>query len=109
MIFGMFRAPFGPKMAQVNAKFPEFCQSWTKLAASWPNLEQIGRKLAQVGGLGPFKFEKVLPAQAGSIKKKERPTTTKPQGATGEPPGSHRVPHFRDQLPPVPLKEDLKD
>ena len=42
-----------------------------------PNLDQIGRKLAQLGGLGPFKFEKVLPAQAGSIKKKERPAAGK--------------------------------
>ena len=38
-----------------------------------PNLNQIGRKLAQLGGLGPFKFEKVLPAQAGSIKKRSDP------------------------------------
>ena len=73
-----------------------------------PNLDQIGRKLAQLGGLGPFKFEKVLPAQAGSIKKKERPTTGIQQGANKEPTRSQRVPHFRDQLPPVPLKEDLK-
>ena len=29
-----------------------------------------------VGGLGPFKFEKVLPAQAGSIKQKSRRTTS---------------------------------
>ena len=49
-----------------------------------PNLNQIGRKLAQLGGLGPFKFEKVLPAQAGSIKKKERLASRIQQGANEE-------------------------
>ena len=56
-----------------------------------PNLDQIGRKLAQLGGLGPFKFEKVLPARAGSIKKRsdpQRESNREPariqQGATRE-------------------------
>ena len=70
-----------------------------------PNLSQIGRKLAQLGGLGPFKFEKVHPTEAGSIKKRSDPQ----RQSTEEPPSSHRWPHFRDQLPPVPLKEDLKN
>ena len=69
-----------------------------------PNFSQIGRKLAQLGGLGPLKFEKVLPAQAGSIKKRSDPQ----RESNKEPPRSHRGAHFRDQLPPVPLKEDLK-
>ena len=34
-----------------------------------------GDVMCGLGGLGPFKFEKVLPAEAGSIKKKSRPTT----------------------------------
>ena len=74
-----------------------------------PNLSQIGRKLAQLGGLGPFKFEKVLPAEAGSMKKEERPTTAKHQGATREPPGSHRgateYHTFRISCPQCPSKK----
>ena len=70
-----------------------------------PNLNQIGRKLAQLGGLGPLKFEKVLPAKAGTIKRKCGPQRRRAE----KPPRNHQGTHVRDQLPPVPLKEDLKD
>ena len=74
------------------------------MAEASPKLDQIGGKFAQLGGLGPFKFEKVLPAQAGSIKKRSDPQ----REFNREPTRSHRGAHFRDQLPPVPLKEDTK-
>ena len=55
------------------------CRKWVCWGMWWP-------KLAQVGGLSPFKFEKVLPASAGSLKKKLRPTTGIHRPAGREPP-----------------------
>ena len=57
--------------------------------------------MAQVGGLGPFKFENVLPAQAGGMKKKSRPAAGIGRGA-----GEDHTFGIRCQ---VPLKEVLKD
>ena len=45
----------GPLWVHFGGSWPKLAPSWTKAAASWS-------KLAQLGGLGPFEFEKVLPA-----------------------------------------------
>ena len=66
-----------------------------------PNLDQIGRKLAQLGGHGPFKFEKVLPAQAGSIKKRSDPQ----REFNTEPTRSHRGNPFGINCPQCPSKK----
>ena len=54
---------FGAKLGQVEP-------NWLQVG---PKFAQVGPKLAHsgfVGGPCPFKFENVLPAEAGSIKKK---------------------------------------
>ena len=126
-MFGRVRPHQGPKhthyirqlmvcemiFVDLRLNLLQYLWIFVTLGSHWVTLEPLwvtlGHFRVTLGPLVRPRAAKRSFTRGFSLKKKERPTTTKHQGATKEAPGSHRVPHFRDQLPPVPLKEDLKD
>ena len=93
-----------PRLILNSRNFAKVRRNWRQVGPSWITLAASWLQLAQLGGFGPFKFEKVLPAEAGGIKKSRDPQRALPRSPQGAPSGHT----FGVSCPQCPSKKIYK-